>query len=118
MTTAEQIAEWMMARIVEGGRNRTYQRRLVPQIRELFGEAWLYKNQNNNWAIDRRVLKAFGPLKTQNVLWDKGSQAWRIVDDEELERVRAREAFLKQRREEARLARAEREQPMASGGEN
>jgi hypothetical protein len=59
-----------MAQIVERARSCTNQRRLVPQIRELFGDEWLYKNQNNNWAIDRRVLREFAPLKTPYVLWE------------------------------------------------
>lgn len=108
MTAPREIAQWIMAQIVERGRNRTYQRRLVPQIRELFGDEWLYKNHNNNWAIDRRILKEFGPLKTENVLWERGDQSWRIVDDEELLRVRERDAMRKQRREDAAKARAER----------
>lgn len=109
VTDAREIAEWIMAQIVERGRNRTYQRRLVPQIRELFGEEWLYKNHNNNWAIDRRVLKEFGPLKTRNVLWERGDQSWRIVEDDELERIHERDALRKQRREDALEARAERD---------
>lgn len=109
VTDALEIAQWIMTQIVERGRNRTYQRRLVPQIRELFGEEWLYKNQNNNWAIDRRILKEFGPLKSPNVLWERGDQSWRIVDDEELERLQERDALRKQRREDAAKASAERE---------
>lgn len=96
-----------MAQIVERGRSCTNQRRLVPQIRELFGDEWLYKNQNNNWAIDRRVLREFAPLKTPYVLWEPGDQPWRLVDDEELVRIREGAALRKQRREDAAKARAE-----------
>lgn len=109
MTTPQDIAQWLMDEIAERGRNRSYQRTLVPKIRERFGEEWLYKNHNGNWAIDRRVLKAFGPLKTENVLWERADQSWRMVDDEELARIRERDAFLKNRREEAARIRAERD---------
>ncbi|WP_336648291.1 DUF6953 family protein [Microbacterium sp. MMO-10] len=109
MSTPQEIAQWLMDEITARGRNRSYQRRLVPRLREQFGDEWLYRNQNNNWAIDRRILKALGPLKTDNVIWDRSDQSWRIVDDDDLARIRERDEVRKQRREEARRRRTERQ---------
>lgn len=107
MTTAEDIAHWLIDQIVANGRRRTYQSGIVRLIRAEYGEEWLYKNANGNPAIDKRILKAFQPLKTPNVIWDSSDQSWRLVDDEELARIREREAIRRERKAEIQRRRAE-----------
>ncbi|MEY9853142.1 hypothetical protein ABH923_002820 [Leifsonia sp. EB41] len=66
MTEPTDIAEWLIAKIRENGARRTYQDRTVREIREQFGEEWSYRNPNGNWAINKRVLREFQPLRTNS----------------------------------------------------
>ncbi|MGH3690759.1 MAG: DUF6953 family protein [Microbacterium sp.] len=104
MTEAQDVAQWLIGEIEDNGRKRSYQSVLVRRLREKFGDDWVYKNHNGNMAIDRRVLKAFQPLKSPNVIWERSDQSWRVASDEDLVRIKERE---ERRAEQARL-RAER----------
>lgn len=104
MSNATEIARSIIEEIESNGPRRTYQQRVVRRVRDEFGEEWSYKNQNGNWAIHRSVLKAMAPMKDEHIVWDRSDQSWRVVTDEQLERIREREALLAERRA-ARLAR-------------
>ncbi|MFF2485262.1 DUF6953 family protein [Microbacterium sp. NPDC058062] len=100
LITPLDIAQSIIAEIQTNGQRRTYQSRVVRRIREEFGEEWSYKNHNGNWAIDRKVLTALGPLKSEHVIWDRSDQSWRIVTDEQLTMLREREERRRKLREE------------------
>jgi hypothetical protein len=107
MANAQEVAQWLIATIRSNGSRRSAQQRLVAQIRKEFGEEWSYRNQNGNWAIDRGVLSEFGKLKDEHIVWERSDQTWRVVDDEQLARLREIEARRKERREAVAARRAE-----------
>lgn len=102
VTSANEIAEWLINRIRDNGRNRTYQQSAVEDLRSTFGDEWSYENHNGNWAISKAVLKAFRPLKDDHVIWDRSDQSWRVVDDKELAYLREQEERRKEYREQAK----------------
>ncbi|NRD26347.1 hypothetical protein [Frigoribacterium sp. VKM Ac-2836] len=104
MTTAQDIAHWLLEQIQDNGQRRTYQERIVRIIRNDFGEAWSYRNQNGNWAIDRTILREFGKLKSDHLIWDRSDQSWRIVTDDQLDLIRQREERSKERRAAIKVA--------------
>jgi hypothetical protein len=104
MTTAQEIARWLLAQIQDNGQRCTYQERIVRAIRNDFGEAWSYRNQNGNWAIDRTILREFGKLKNDHLLWDRSDQSWRIVTDDQLELIKQRDERAKERRTATKAA--------------
>jgi hypothetical protein len=42
-----------------------------------FGEEFVYENENGNYGIDKKVLKAFRDLTEKSVVWERGSRMWR-----------------------------------------
>lgn len=98
--TAASIGAWLLQRIETAAPHSVYQSSAVTEIRNTFGKEWSYQNSNGNWAIDQEVLKEFNKLKYPNIQWNRGSQYWRLVSDEELANIQKREALQKQRREE------------------
>lgn len=87
---ASLVARWLLTQIEGVAPRYAYQRHLVTQIRRAFGAEWSYANANGNWAISKEVLKEFGKLKSPNLQWHSGSQAWQLTSDEELARIVAR----------------------------
>jgi len=73
--TAEDVAKWMLAQIQE--RSYLDQGAAARQIRELFGDGFLYKNANGNPAISKAVLKLFQKLSGDDVVWDRSDRSWR-----------------------------------------
>lgn len=74
MATPTEIAQWMIDQFEE--RRTISQYIMARRIRETFGEEWLYRNQNGNPAIDKKVLAEFRKLKDESIEWDRGSQEW------------------------------------------
>lgn len=109
MATAGEIGQWLMDKVREVAPRRAYQNRLVREMRAEFGSEWSYTNQNGNPAIDRGVLKEFGKLKDEYVVWDQSDQSWRIVDDNQLAIIRERKSRQAERRAETARRKAERE---------
>jgi len=73
--TPEEIAEWMVTALERD--EFLYQGTVVYEIAQRFGDEFTYINPNGNLAIDRRVLKAFGKLTKDTVIWEKGERVWR-----------------------------------------
>lgn len=72
--TAKEIAQWMFEKYSDHG--RLVQHTAAYQIRTQFGEEWVYKNHNRNWAIIKPVLDEFKKL-TPNAVWSRSKQLWR-----------------------------------------
>ena len=72
--TPRKVAEFMVRLFDErwGSLDRS---RAVREIRDRFGEAFLYRDDNGNWAIDRRVLAEFREL-TPDKVWSRGDLRW------------------------------------------
>lgn len=54
-----------------------YQEEVVWQIKQKFGEDFVYINENGNYAISRAVLKQFRKLNEDTVVWERGERMWR-----------------------------------------
>ncbi|WP_104132664.1 hypothetical protein [Cryobacterium sp. M91] len=106
MADKYEIAEWLMNEVRTNGPRRSYQSRLVRAMRDKFGQEWAYKNHNGNPAIDKGVLRHFGTLKDEFILWDRSDQSWRVVTPEDLERIETRKGDLQRRKEEGARLRA------------
>lgn len=76
MTTPTEIAQWMIEQFEE--RRTISQHTMAMGIRKNFGAEWLYKNQNGNPAIDKKVLAEFRKLKDESIEWDQSSQQWQV----------------------------------------
>jgi hypothetical protein len=107
VTNDVEIAEWLMNEVRSNGARRSYQNRLVRGMKEKFGEACTYKNHNGNPAIDRGILREFGKLKDEHVLWDRSDQSWRVVTPEQLKDINTRNEQRKVKAEETKQRRAE-----------
>jgi hypothetical protein len=46
------------------------------------GKRLLYKNKNNNWALDRRVLAAFRVAHAGRAIWDRDAYCWELKNAE------------------------------------
>lgn len=60
MTTQEEVAEWMVSQLEEGTQLR--QQDAAREIKELFGEEFVYLDSNDDLAISRKVLYRFKKL--------------------------------------------------------
>jgi len=74
MATPKDVAAWMVQQFAPHG---LYQEIAVRDIRNTFGEAFIYKNASGNWAIDKEVLKEFRKLTRETVIWERGTRRWR-----------------------------------------
>lgn len=54
-----------------------YQDSIVYKIKEVFGEEFIYVNENGNFAISRKVLNAFKKLRGDKFNWDRDDRAWK-----------------------------------------
>lgn len=73
--TPETIARWMLATFAEHG--ILIQARAAFQIRREFGEEFVYRNNNRNWAIRKDILDIFRSLTPDDVVWSRSRQLWR-----------------------------------------
>ena len=56
-----------------------FQEQIVRDIKEEFGEEFVYINENGNFAIAKKVLTAFGKLKKEyDIEWDNYDKSWRF----------------------------------------
>jgi hypothetical protein len=76
MTNVTDVASWMKATIESS--SMLYQEIAVAQIRQLFGDEFVYINDAGNFAILKAVLKAFKALTADTVVWDRGERVWRM----------------------------------------
>ncbi|MGO7484071.1 hypothetical protein ACCT28_23005 [Rhizobium ruizarguesonis] len=72
---AKDVAEWMIEFM--GQDYWLYQEIVVYEIRDRFGEDYVYLNQSGNLAISRAVLKEFRKLTEGKLVWERGERAWR-----------------------------------------
>ena len=69
------VAEFMINEILEKG--YVYQEYLVHDIQKIFGEEYVYVNENGNLAISKKVLNEFKKLKEANgIEWDRSDKSW------------------------------------------
>jgi hypothetical protein len=73
-TTPEDVAAWMVKQI--GDNDSLYQSDAVREMRERFGEEFLYWDNNGNDAISEAVLSTFRELSGDRVVWLKQSLLW------------------------------------------
>ncbi len=76
LSTSSDVAKWMRDEIIED--KMMYQEHVVYEIRDEFGEEFVYTNDNGNPAISRAVLKEFRKLTEDLVVWEKGERCWRL----------------------------------------
>jgi hypothetical protein len=76
MTSTEEIAQWMLAEFNRHG--RLIQNTAARRIRALFGEVYVYRNKNHNWAIQKPILDEFRRLTGNDVVWSRSNQLWRL----------------------------------------
>lgn len=76
MTSAppQDVAEFMRSTIER--EHHLHQARAVELIRSEFGGEFIYRNENGNPAIDKRVLRAFRKLTGESVVWDRTEKYW------------------------------------------
>jgi hypothetical protein len=43
----------------------------------MFGEEYVYQNENHNWAIRKEILEEFRRLTPDGVVWSRSEQLWR-----------------------------------------
>ena len=74
-TGPEDVANWMLEQLREG--RPLYQDDAAWKIKKQFGDAFIYNNANGNPAIGKDVLKAFGKVTGDNVVWSHSERLWR-----------------------------------------
>lgn len=72
---AADVAAWMLGELDRA--LWLYQETVVYQIKEKFGDDFVYINQNGNLAIRKDILTSFRKLTGDEVIWERGSRAWR-----------------------------------------
>ena len=76
VTPAREIAEWMWDEFHE--RNGLIHGYIVRDIRERFGEEFIYRNKNGNFGIRKDILREFRRLtEDEDVVWSRGIRVWR-----------------------------------------
>ncbi|MCJ2007053.1 DUF6953 family protein [Methylobacterium sp. J-092] len=70
------VAAWIMAEVATG--RLVYQERVARHVRQNVGEDLTYRNGNGNWALDKRINEAFKKFSGDRVVWERGSQCWRL----------------------------------------
>jgi hypothetical protein len=74
MSTPEDVARWMLDELQKAG--YLYQWEAILEIQSRFGDDFTYLNESGNFAIDRRVLRAFRYLTEDTVVWRRKECCW------------------------------------------
>lgn len=75
MADTIEVAQFMLNKLQEN--NSLYQYDTVIDIENIYGDEFVYQNENGNMAIAKKVLTAFSKLKKEhNIEWDKSEKAW------------------------------------------
>ncbi|MCJ8504126.1 hypothetical protein MRU69_04495 [Kocuria flava] len=74
MTTAQDIAAWLLERIRTEG--RLSQDQAVQEIPETFGPEWVRTLENGHTGIHQEVLKEFRKAHGGTVQWDRDRRFW------------------------------------------
>ena len=72
--TPEDVAQWMLDELEKAG--YLYQWEAVLEIQSRFGDEFTYLNESGNFAIDRRVFRAFRNLTEDTVVWRRTEGCW------------------------------------------
>lgn len=75
MTTASEVAQWMVDRI-QADNDWHYQETIASEIEQQFGSEWVYDNENGSPAISKTVLSAFRKLHGGAIKWNRSERAW------------------------------------------
>ena len=80
--TADDVARWMVETVKSKG--EIYQMDAADEIPKRFGADFIYLNGNGNPAIRKDVLKSFGKLGGNEIVWANAWKGWRLrrPDDE------------------------------------
>jgi hypothetical protein len=73
--TPGDVARWMSDELERTG--RLSQSAAVEGIQREFGPEFIYENESGNPAIDKDVLREFGKLTEDTVVWERWSLRWR-----------------------------------------
>ena len=76
MTSAQDIAGWMIERIRTEG--RLSQDQAVQDIPETFGPEWVRTLENGHTGIHRDVLREFRKAHDGTVQWDRDRRFWSV----------------------------------------
>src|SRR5438045_8096186 len=69
-----EVAQFLLNQIVERGSYT--QREFVDDVRERFGEHFIYINENKNLAVNGRVYTAFRKMHNRRIRWDPSGFLW------------------------------------------
>lgn len=72
----ERIAQWMLHEFNKQG--RLIQNTAARRIRASFGDTYVYRNKNHNWAIQQPILDEFRRITGNAVVWSRSTQLWRL----------------------------------------
>lgn len=70
------IAVWMNDHLVK--HRRLNQNQAAHMILKRWGTAYVFRNRNGNFGINKSVLAAFKELNPADVVWSRSSQEWRF----------------------------------------
>ena len=73
-TTPEDVAQWMQDELEKT--SLLYQWEAILELQSRFGDDFIYLNESGNFAIDRRVLRAFSNLTEDDIVWRRTEGCW------------------------------------------
>jgi hypothetical protein len=76
MATPAEIAQFMLTTYRQQS-NYLRQSHVAHLIRQKFGEQFVYKNKNHNWAINAEILDEFRKITPDDTVWSRSRQLWR-----------------------------------------
>lgn len=73
---AEDVAAWMLSEV----RAKRYldQEDIVWKIQKKFGTNFTYDNDYGNLAVDKKVLRIFKKISSDEIVWSRSDKQWRI----------------------------------------
>lgn len=72
--TAQDVAAWMVKEIEFKG--VVYQTDVIREVREKFGEQFVFVNEHGNASLEKEVKKAFRKLHRGKIAWDRDGFCW------------------------------------------
>lgn len=69
------IAQWMLEQYNK--ELSLFQPLAAHKVRLRFGEQHVYRNPQNNWALNKGILEAFKSLTLTDVVWSRHTLTWR-----------------------------------------
>lgn len=64
---------------------------IARKIKKECGDDFVYKNENGNLAISKKVLKEFKGKTEGLVVWDRGNKSWKKLSSNEQEKYSGRQ---------------------------